>query len=41
MSKIVSARVILTCPGRNFTTLKIETADGLTGLGDATVNGRP
>jgi len=40
MSKIVSARVILTCPGRNFTTLKIETADGLTGLGDATVNGR-
>src|SRR6187549_2179332 len=40
MSKIVSAKVIVTCPGRNFVTLKIETADGLTGLGDATVNGR-
>src|SRR6187399_670190 len=38
--KIVSAKVIVTCPGRNFVTLKIETADGLTGLGDATVNGR-
>ena len=40
MSRITSARVIVTCPGRNFVTLKIETADGLTGLGDATVNGR-
>jgi mannonate dehydratase len=40
MSKIVSARVIVTCPGRNFVTLKIETADGATGLGDATLNGR-
>ena len=40
MLKIVSAKVIVTCPGRNFVTLKIETADGLTGLGDATVNGR-
>ena len=29
--KIVSARVIVTCPGRNFVTLKIETSDGLTG----------
>jgi mannonate dehydratase len=38
--KIVSAKVIVTCPGRNFVTLKIETADGITGLGDATVNGR-
>jgi mannonate dehydratase len=40
MSEIVSARVILTCPGRNFVTLKIETSDGVTGLGDATLNGR-
>jgi mannonate dehydratase len=38
--KIVSAKVIVTCPGRNFVTLKIETADGLTGIGDATLNGR-
>jgi mannonate dehydratase len=38
--KIVSAKVIVTCPGRNFVTLKIETDEGLTGLGDATLNGR-
>ena len=30
MSKIKSARVIVTCPGRNFVTLKIETEDGVT-----------
>jgi mannonate dehydratase len=40
MSEIVSARVIVTCPGRNFVTLKMETKDGLTGVGDATLNGR-
>jgi mannonate dehydratase len=40
MSEILSARVIVTCPGRNFVTLKIETKDGLTGVGDATLNGR-
>ena len=40
MLKIVSAKVIVTCPGRNFVTLKIKTADGITGLGDATLNGR-
>jgi mannonate dehydratase len=40
MSRIVSARVIVTCPGRNFVTLKIETDDGLCGVGDATLNGR-
>src|SRR5688572_11431515 len=40
MSRIVSARVIVTCPGRNFVTLKIETDDGLSGVGDATLNGR-
>ena len=40
MPRIVSARVIVTCPGRNFVTLKIECDDGTTGLGDATLNGR-
>jgi mannonate dehydratase len=38
--KIASAKVIVTSPGRNFVTLKIETESGLHGLGDATVNGR-
>ncbi len=38
--KIVSARVIVTCPGRNFVTLKIETDQGVHGIGDATLNGR-
>jgi mannonate dehydratase len=40
MPKIVTARVIVTCPGRNFVTLKIECDDGTTGVGDATLNGR-
>src|SRR5690349_7398321 len=40
MPKIKSARTLVTCPGRNFVTLKIETADGVTGIGDATLNGR-
>lgn len=40
MPKIVSARLIVTSPGRNFVTLKIECDDGTTGLGDATLNGR-
>lgn len=39
-SRIVDARVIVTCPGRNFVTLKITTSDGVTGVGDATLNGR-
>jgi mannonate dehydratase len=38
--KIASARVIVTCPGRNFVTLVVETDDGVTGVGDATLNGR-
>jgi mannonate dehydratase len=38
--EIVAARVIVTCPGRNFVTLKIETRSGVYGLGDATLNGR-
>jgi mannonate dehydratase len=40
MLKITNARVIVSCPGRNFVTLKIETNAGLTGVGDATLNGR-
>ena len=40
MPKITSARVIITSPGRNFVTLKIETEAGVYGLGDATLNGR-
>jgi mannonate dehydratase len=38
--EIVAARVIITCPGRNFVTLRIETRSGAHGLGDATLNGR-
>src|SRR5215510_10274275 len=38
--KIVEARVIVCCPGRNFVTLKLTTEDGISGLGDATLNGR-
>ncbi|HTM81528.1 D-mannonate dehydratase ManD [Asticcacaulis sp.] len=37
---IRSARVIVTSPGRNFVTLKIETDQGVYGIGDATLNGR-
>ena len=40
MPRIAEARVIVTCPGRNFVTLKIVTDDGVSGLGDATLNGR-
>jgi mannonate dehydratase len=38
--KIVAARAIVTCPGRNFVTLKIDTDQGIYGIGDATLNGR-
>ena len=38
--KITAARVILCSPDRNFVTLKIETDEGVYGLGDATLNGR-
>lgn len=38
--KITNARVIVCCPGRNFVTLKIETDEGVAGIGDATLNGR-
>ena len=38
--KIQAAKVIVTCPGRNFVTLKIFTDQGVHGIGDATLNGR-
>ncbi|MDT7644398.1 MAG: mannonate dehydratase, partial [Pseudonocardiales bacterium] len=38
--RIVAAEVLVTSPGRNFVALKIVTADGLVGWGDATLNGR-
>ncbi len=38
--KITDASVIVCSPGRNFVTLKLQTEDGLYGLGDATLNGR-
>jgi mannonate dehydratase len=38
--KIVDGKVIVCSPGRNFVTLKLTTEDGLSGLGDATLNGR-
>jgi len=38
--RITAAKVIVTCPGRNFVTLRIETDSGVYGIGDATLNGR-
>jgi mannonate dehydratase len=38
--KITDAKVFVSCPGRNFVTLKIWTDQGIFGLGDATLNGR-
>jgi mannonate dehydratase len=38
--KITNAQVLVCSPGRNFVTLKVETEDGVYGLGDATLNGR-
>lgn len=38
--KITDAKVFVTCPGRNFVTLKIYTDEGIYGLGDGTLNGR-
>ncbi len=40
MSTIERAEVLVTSPGRNYVTLRITTSDGVTGLGDATLNGR-
>jgi len=38
--KIIEAKVIVSCPGRNFVTLKVVTDEGIYGIGDATLNGR-
>lgn len=38
--RIVSAEVLVSSPSRNYVTLKVTTADGIVGLGDATLNGR-
>ncbi|GAA2795833.1 D-mannonate dehydratase ManD [Crossiella cryophila] len=38
--KIVDASVLVCGPGRNYVTVRIETDEGVTGLGDATLNGR-
>ncbi len=38
--KIRNAYVNITSPGRNFVTLKVETDEGIYGLGDGTLNGR-
>ncbi|MDR1392905.1 MAG: D-galactonate dehydratase family protein [Bifidobacteriaceae bacterium] len=40
MSLIDRVEVLVTAPGRNFVTVRLTTSDGLTGLGDATLNGR-
>ncbi|MHA4998105.1 D-mannonate dehydratase ManD [Streptomyces sp. SD18] len=40
MSRIESVEVFVASPGRTFVTLRITTKDGVTGLGDATLNGR-
>ena len=38
--KITDVKVIVSCPGRNFVTVKIQTDEGVHGVGDATLNGR-
>jgi len=38
--RITEGKVITCSPGRNFVTLKLQTEDGVYGLGDATLNGR-
>lgn len=38
--RITAARTVVSCPGRNFVTVVIETDNGLRGVGDATLNGR-
>ncbi|MBI9113879.1 D-mannonate dehydratase ManD [Sanguibacter suaedae] len=40
MSTIERVEVFVAGPGRNFVTLRVTTSDGVTGLGDATLNGR-
>ncbi|OLQ93477.1 bifunctional D-altronate/D-mannonate dehydratase [Vibrio panuliri] len=38
--KITNVKVLVCRPGRNFVTVKIETDEGVYGIGDATLNGR-
>jgi mannonate dehydratase len=38
--KITGGSVVTCSPGRNFVTLKLDTEEGVYGLGDATLNGR-
>lgn len=38
--KITDVKIIICSPGRNFVTVKIFTDEGVTGVGDATLNGR-
>ena len=38
--KITNIKVLVTCPGRNYVLVKVETDEGLYGWGDATLNGR-
>jgi mannonate dehydratase len=38
--KITDAKVLVSCPTRNFVTLKVFTDAGVFGLGDGTLNGR-
>src|ERR1039457_7706083 len=38
--KIIDAKVIITGPGRSCVTPKLTTDEGVTGVGDATLNGR-
>ncbi|MCL4435024.1 MAG: D-galactonate dehydratase family protein [Actinobacteria bacterium] len=40
VEKIASGEVVVASPGRNFVTLRLRTESGITGLGDATLNGR-
>ena len=37
--KISNIKVIVTCPGRNFTVVKVETDEGVYGVGEGTLNG--
>ena len=38
--KITDIKIFVNCPGRNFVTVKVETDEGVFGLGDGTLNGR-
>src|ERR687888_266268 len=40
VATIERAEVLVCSPGRNYVTLRITTSDGVTGIGDGTLNGR-